>query len=414
MNILFVHQNFPGQYIHIVKLLAQDKSHSVVALGLCERKPDLPPNIKYFRYGLLRGPGNGTHDFASETEAKVIRGESCAHAAAQLKLQGFFPDIICAHPGWGESLFLSDIWPDTPILSYQEFYYQPNGLDTAFDPEFQVNSSWRKSAKIRMKNAYLNLSLDSSAWNVTPTLFQRSTFPSFYQDKISVIHDGIDVHFASPLVDPPSLTLPDKTTIHKSDNIITFVNRSIEPYRGCHTFIRSIPEIQRLLPESRIVIVGSTKGVSYGAECTDGEWNDKFLAEINGHYDPSRVHFVGLLPHNLFISLLRLSSCHVYLTYPFVLSWSLLEAMSCACPIVGSNTEPVAELIKHDSNGLLVDFFSPNDLADAIKEMLSNPSRSANFGASARSSIVKHYSLDTCLPLQLQLLNLVASRSLIN
>ena len=217
-----------------------------------------------------------------------------------------------------------------PLLAYQEFFYQPRGLDTDFDPELQEKTDWRDCAKVRMKNAYLNLTLQAAAWNVSPTAFQRSTFPFAYQQRMSKIHDGIDVALAAPQLSPVPLTLADGTRLRKGEPIVTFVNRSLEPYRGCHTFLRAIPALQRLVPDARIVIVGSTKGVSYGSACPQGEWRERFLAEIEGQYDPSRVHFTGKLPYEHFLPLLRLSACHVYLTYPFVLSWSLLEAMSCS------------------------------------------------------------------------------------
>ena len=412
MNILFVHQNFPGQYTHLARALAREGSHQLVALGLKPRSPKLPPEINYLRYELRRGNAANIHPLASETEAKVIRAEACAQAAHQLKQQGFEPDLICAHPGWGEALFLPDVWPAVPLLAYQEFFYHPRGLDTQFDPELQTEQAWQHCAKVRMKNAYLHLTLAAATWNITPTLFQRSTFSAADQARFSVIHDGIDVNAAAPLPDPPTLTLSDGTLLQKGDPIVTFVNRNLEPYRGCHSFIRAIPELQRRVPDAQIVIVGATSGVGYGAACPKGEWRDQFLAEIEGQYDPSRVHFTGTLSYEHFLPLLRLSACHVYLTYPFVLSWSLLEAMSCACPIVGSATAPVQEVIRNGENGLLVDFFSPADLAAAMAELLMNPKRAAALGAAARQTVLKDYSLEVCLPRQLQLINLVASRAL--
>ena len=412
MNVLFVHQNFPGQYVHIVRALAQVGGHHLVALGLKPRSMQCPEGVVYRQYSLHRGNAKDIHFLATETEAKVIRAEACALAAHQLKLEGFTPDLICAHPGWGEALFLPDIWPEVPLLAYQEFFYHPRGLDTDFDSELQDEKDWQTYSKVRMKNAYLNLTLQAAAWNVTPTAFQRSTFPLVDQQRMSTIHDGIDVSLAAPLPSPASLTLADGTLLQKGEPIVTFVNRSLEPYRGCHTFLRAIPELQRLVPEARIVVVGSTKGVSYGASCSQGEWRDRFLAEIEGQYDPSRVHFTGTLPYEHFLPLLRLSACHVYLTYPFVLSWSLLEAMGCGCPVVGSATAPVQEVIRDGHNGLLVDFFSPSALAEAMADLLRSPRRAAALGRAARETVLKDYSLDVCLPRQLQLINLVASRSI--
>ena len=414
MRILFVHQNFPGQYLHIVQRLARQGGHQLVALGINPLDPErrLPEALNYFRYSLSQGNTQGVHRWVMEMETKAIRGEGCARAADELKAKGFTPDLICAHPGWGEALFLKAVWPDTPLLCYQEFFYNPNGFDSNFDPEFEQTSTWQDDARLMMKNAYLHLTLNQADWNLSPTHFQASSFPEQWQRRISVIHDGIDTQKASPNPAAAPLTLPDGTVLEQGQPIVTFVNRRLEPYRGCHTFLRALPALQEQCPEARIVIVGETKGVSYGTACPEGEWKDRFLAEIAGRYDPSRVHFTGSLPYSQFIPLLQLSACHVYLTYPFVMSWSLLEAMACGCAVVGSATAPVQEVIGHEENGLLVNFFSPGDLAAAVVELLRNRERAAAFGAAARRTVQRRYDLDVCLQRQLALMDLVASGSI--
>lgn len=411
-NVLFVHQNFPGQYRHILQALSREEASRLVALGVEPLKELIPEKIQAFRYGIKRGNTPGIHEWALETETKVIRAEACARAAYELKQKGFRPDLICAHPGWGESLFLNEIWPAAKILHYQEFYYRSCGFDLDFDPSLQGENSWQKSAKGVMKNAAVQLALEASSWNVCPTAFQRSTFPEHWQESISVIHDGIDTNHAHPNPSVLPLKLPDTTKLRRGEPIITFVNRSLEPYRGCHTFIRSIPELQRRCPKARIVIVGRETGVSYGAVCPQGEWKDLFLEEIKGQYNPARVHFTGPLPYGDFLHLLQLSQAHVYLTYPFVLSWSLLEAMSTQCAIVGSATPPVQEVIQHGHNGLLVDFFDPQALAESVAELLHNRSRAEDLGRNARATILRNYSLEQCVPRHLALMDLVASGAL--
>ena len=415
MRILFVHQNFPGQYLHIIQRLAHHGGHQLVALGInpLDRSRPLPDSLYYARYGLNRGNTEGIHPLVTETESKVIRAEGCARAAHKLKEKGFVPDLICAHPGWGESLFLKAIWPDVPLLCYQEFFYNEQGFDSNFDPEFQDDQSWQAQAKLTMKNAYLHIALDQADWNVSPTHFQASSFPEHYRKKISIIHDGIDLQRAFTNPSPKPLKLTDGTLLEPGQPIVTFVNRRLEPYRGCHSFIRAIPELQRLCPQAQIVIVGEQQGVSYGAACPDGEWGDRFFAEIDGSYDASKVHCTGTLPYQEFLPLLQLSACHVYLTYPFVMSWSLLESMACGCAVVGSDTAPVREVIRDGINGLLVDFFSPSDLASAVAEMLNNRERALAFGEAARATVESRYDLDSCVSRHLALMNLVASGGMV-
>ena len=372
----------------------------------------LPKGIQYFTYKPSRGNQPGLHPWVLDIETKIIRAEACANAAAQLKSEGFTPDLICGHPGWGEMLFLKDIWPSTPSLTYQEFFYNPLGFDYDFDKELQGTPNWQARANIRTKTANQLLNLESSTWSVTPTKFQQQSYPEAWRNRISVIHDGINTQKARPSNNQKSIKVSETVSLNPDENIITFVNRNLEPYRGCHTFIRSIPIIQRLIPDAKILIVGETSGVSYGAKCPSGEWKDYFLTEIHGQYDPRNVYFVGTVPYEQFIPILQISKVHVYLTYPFVLSWSLLEAMSCGCAVVGSDTAPVKEVITDQKNGLLVDFFNPNQLAEAIAELLKNRKLANEIGKAARNHIVNNFELKSCVQRQLALMELVANRAL--
>lgn len=414
MKLLFVHQSFPGQYIHILRALdAQGGGrHQLVGLGIEESAEELPAGVNYFRYGLARGNQPGLHPWVQDIESKVIRAEACAQAASQLKQKGFTPDVICGHPGWGELLFLKDVWPTTPLLTYQEFFYNLRGFDYDFDPELQEEPNWSECSNIRMKTANQLLNLEASNWCISPTNFQRSSYPRYWHEHISVIHDGIDTDKACPNPNPEPLELGDGTVLTSEDQIVTFVNRNLEPYRGCHTMIRAIPHIQQLAPKAKLLILGSTSGVSYGSACPEGEWMDKYLGEIEGQYDPSKVHFAGTVPFEKFIPALQLSKAHVYLTYPFVLSWSLLEAMSCGCAVVGSATAPVQEVIEHGRNGLLVDFFDPLGLANAIAELLHNRTLAQDLGKAARSTILNRFELKACVQQQLALIELVGNKIL--
>lgn len=403
MRILLVHQNFPGQFKHLVPALLANPANEVVAFTM-NPCPEIP-GLRVVRYAAAKGTGKDVHPWVGETETKVIRGEAAFRAALTLKAEGFSPEVILAHPGWGESLFLKDVWPQSKLIIYSEFHYATAGSDIGFDPEFAVKDPGN-ACRIRMKNVNNFLHFDIADAGVSPTEWQKSTFPEPFRSKISVIHDGIDTNAIKPNTEVWLQLGPYKLT--KNDEIITFVNRNMEPYRGYHTFMRALPEILAKRPNARVLIVGGD-GVSYGAKPpADTSWKQIFLDEVKDRIDLSRVHFLGTIDYKHFIPLLQLSTVHVYLTYPFVLSWSLLEAMACGCGIVASDTAPLREAIHDGDTGVLVDFFKPDAVAAGVVKLLENPALRNKLGQRAREFAVAHYDLKTvCLPQMLQLIERV-------
>ena len=406
MNILFVHQNFPGQFKHLAPALAQ-QGHRVGALHI-NPCPDLP-GIQRVRYQPQGLSGKDTHRWLTDLEVKTRRAEAAYRAALGLQQDGFTPDVIVAHPGWGESLFLSQVWPLARIGIYCEFFYQAQGADVGFDPEF---SSAEPDAlcRLQMKNANYELHFPRAQAGIAPTHWQASLFPRPFAAQISVIHDGIRTDLVKP--DPSAhirlQTAQGMLQLGQGDEVITFVNRNLEPYRGYHQFMRALPAILQARPQARVVIIGGNE-VSYGAAPPPGPdgksqtWREIFLSEVREELDLSRVHFVGKVPYVDFLRVLQVSTVHVYLTYPFVLSWSLLEAMSAGCAIVASDTAPVREAIRHGETGQLVDFFDPRALSAQVVSLCENPADRTRLGANARAFAVEHYDLQSrCLPRQME------------
>ncbi len=408
MKVLFVHQNFPGQYKHIAAALADDGRNKVVAIG---EKPNLGrlrhPRIVEIGYDKPQGASDTIHHYVRNLESGVRRGQAVTRVALDLRRKGFHPDIICCHPAWGEGLYLEDIWPKSKRLYYFEFYYRPRGFDADFDPEFP--GSFDDTFRIHTKNAVNLFSLNSADWGVTPTHWQASSMPPEYRPKISIIHDGIDTELVRPNPDI-AVKLPNGVRVTRADEVITFVNRHLEPYRGFHTFMRALPLIQHRRKNAQVLIVGDDEP-GYGIAAKDAKnHREKYMREVGDKLDLSRVHFLGRIPYDSFVKMLQLSAVHVYLTYPFVLSWSMLEAMSAGCLVVGSRTPPVEELISHGHNGLLVDFFKPREIADMIDRVLNHPDRMPAIRDEARRTIVANYDLKTiCLPKHLQLIETLAA-----
>ena len=397
MQFLFVHQNFPGQFRHLAARLAQDESNRVVFLT--KRQDRSIPGVERAVYAAPRPVNPQTHHYLHQYEDAVLHGQAAARACIALDQGGFHPDLVIAHPGWGESLFLKDIWPNTPLLNYAEFFYRAFGADVNFDPEQPLDIN--TVCKLRARNAHLLLALEAADRTLCPTEWQKSVQPAAFHDRISVLFNGVDAAAVTPDAQA-RLRLPNGRALSAEDEVVSYVARNLEPVRGFHTLMRALPRLCAERPKAQIVILGHD-GPGYGWNTPSGvSWRQKMLAEVE--IDPDRVHFLGIVPYAEYLSLLRISAAHVYLTAPFVLSWSMVEAMAAGCLVIGSRTPPVEELIRHGENGLLVDFFSPAELADTVASALAEPAAFADLRRAARETVLQDYSLAACLPRQLALL----------
>ncbi|THF65231.1 glycosyltransferase family 4 protein [Pseudothauera rhizosphaerae] len=387
MNILFIHQNFPGQFRHLAAHLARQPGIHVRAIGR-EQAPGLA-GIRLHRYRPHRRAGKNTHPYARTFEEGVLHGQQVLRLLLDLQRQeGYRPDLVIAHPGWGETLYLKQAFPHTPLIHFCEYYYRTQGADAGFDPEFPL--ALHSAAAIHSRNALHLLNLENCDLGVTPTRWQHGLHPAAYRDKIRVIHEGIDTANLGP--NPNAvLTLPDGRQLKAGDPVITYVARNLEPYRGFHRFMRALPKLLQAHPDCQIVVIGGND-VSYGSRPKDApDWRTKLLRE--NPVDPARVHFLGKVPYATYRSALQVSAAHVYLTYPFVLSWSLLEALACGCPVIASDTAPVREVIRHGDNGWLVDFFDGDALVERMLHALADPRDGNGLRERARRS-VRDYSVD--------------------
>ncbi len=406
-KILFVHNNFPAQYLHIAQALGKEPGVQLAAIGTETARP--MPHVKLKRYSVANSDVSGTHPFARRFDLECRRAEEVLYAASSLSASGFVPDIVLAHPGWGETLPLRSIFPKARFIAYCEFFYRAEGQDTGFDVEFpQIGIDG--TVGLQLKNAATLLALTDCDDAVSPTKWQRSTYPVEFQSKIKIFHEGIYVEKAKP-ADHASLRLSSGRRLTKADEVVTFVSRHFEPVRGFHVFMRALPRILAARPNAQILFIGGD-GKPYGALPPQGKtWQELFLHEIAGRVDKSRLHFAGHLTYPDFLSALQISSAHIYFTYPFVLSWSLLEAMSTGCLVIASATPPVEEVVNAD-NGILVPFFDIDQLAERVIEALAHPRRFKSTRANARATIVRDFNLrKVCLPKFLDFLGLESGAS---
>jgi glycosyltransferase involved in cell wall biosynthesis len=391
VRVLLVHRNFPGQFRHLAPALRR-AGHQVAALTW-ERNPN-PQPFPRVTYAYEMGP---TRDLGASYLEHARNGAAAARAAKALRDRtGEVPDVVFGIINWGETLFLREVWPEARHLGYAEFLYAAAGLDTGFDPEFR-SEDFESRVRVTGRKAHLIQAAVQADALTAPTKWQASTFPTELRAKMSVIHDGVDTARLTPDASA-TFRVPGGPLLRAGDEVITFVNRNLEPYRGFHTFMRALPHVLAKRPEAQVVLVGGETG-GYGPRHPDGSWKEVMLRELQGRLDLTRIHFTGRIPYRELVNLLRVGRVHAYLSYPFVLSWSMLEAMSLGAYVVGSATPPVQEVIEDGVTGRLVDFFDIDGWAEALIEALANPQAQAPIRAAARHHIVERYDLTTvCLP----------------
>jgi glycosyltransferase involved in cell wall biosynthesis len=382
LKFLFVHQNYPGQFLHIVRHLVASNRHEVVFIT--EPNVNEIPGVRKVPYLHPKLDIAETHIAARELDNGVRRAETVYKTALGLKHLGYHPDIIIGHHGWGEMLNLRDLWPDAPMLGYMEFYYQHDRADVGFDPEFPPNPL--DFPRIRAKNAINHIALNLAGAGQCPTEWQLSTYPEWARPKIDLVWEGVDLDICSP--DPAArkktVRIGDMT-VKPSDKLITYVSRDLEPYRGFHTMMRALPDLMRARKDLKVVMVGGD-GISYGtAPHLGGTWREAMMAEVGKDIDLARVVFPGRVSYSTYLAALRRSDAHVYLTYPFVASWSMREALAIGCPVIGGDTEPVREFIEHGENGLLTPFLKPRILASTVLDLLENKPLGLKLRANARA-----------------------------
>ncbi|TYC78079.1 glycosyltransferase [Stappia sp. BW2] len=400
MHIVFVHRHGPGQFVHLARRLIAD---GWTATLICETLDRPVPGLRVLRY-------QSSHHQAGDPNARtsvpyIEAGRKVADILQRLSLSGRKPDIVMGHIGWGGMMFVKDALPDVPVVGFCEYYFQPQGGDAGFAPSDEMTLQQRQT--MRLRNAIQLSTLDQLDAGISPTAWQKSRYPTEYQSKIIVQHEGIDTTRARP--DPMAgFRLPDGRYLSAGDPVVTFAARDLEPYRGFPQFMQTAAQVAHDNPDATFVVAGGD-GVSYGRAPSRGDtWRARLLQETG--LPPERIHFLGQIPHRDLLHLFQVSAAHVYLTYPFVLSWSFLEAMACEAPVIASKTPPVQEVIRDGVNGRLVDFWDTGTIAAEVCAALRAPAERQAMREAARRTVVSRYELSGCV-LRLQaLLSKLASR----
>lgn len=386
MRILFIHKNFPAQFGAWGQWLAA-QGHNVVFAT--ERTDARSTAFQVVTYKPHRAPTDGIHHYLAGTEAGILASQGLVRTALAMTAKGYRPDVVIAHSGWGGGTFVKDIWPACRYIPYFEWYYHWPPQDATAHDDYGDNTLDR-AMRCRGRNLPFLMDFDAADAVLCPTRFQASQFPDWMGAKLHVSHDGIDTDLHAP--GPRNTDLLDDLAIPHDAEIMTWITRGMEPARGFPEMMGALATLQKSRPNLHAIIVGEDR-VAYGARGDAISWKQKMLDAHD--LDTSRLHFTGLVPRPRMIEILRLGHLHLYLTAPFVLSWSFLEAMACGCLLVASDCAPVREFLDDGKTGLLTDMNDPHDLSAMIARALDEQDALSPLRHAAREAIVSRLDAKT-------------------
>ncbi len=392
INILIIHNTINSQFENLALFLARNPFLRVYYLTREKTEHSFHRlHVRHYDYS----EKNNYLPLEKETQEGLAVIESLKKLRNE---EGFVPDIVIGTAGWGALLFIKDLYPDVRLVGYFEWFYHASGSDVAFWPDEIPTEERRKI--LRLRNAYLLVQLDACDVGYTPMNWQKAQFPKEYRDSIHVIHEGVDTGYYAPA--PGTKMVLPGLDLSDAKEVVTYVTRGMEPYRGFPNFMEAVKILQKHRPECEIVIAGNDRTI-YGRKPGNGKtWKEIELEK--GGLDLSRIHFTGWLSRNNYRRLLQASTVHVYLTRPFVLSWSMVQSMSAGCCLVSSRTPPVEEVVTDHENGLLADFRSPQEIAGCIEEALDDEELRRRLSEAARNTIMQKYSLQLCLQKQMDMI----------
>jgi glycosyltransferase involved in cell wall biosynthesis len=395
MHVLFVHQNFPAQFGHIADYLGKHKGFRCSFVS--EKPPGRVGVIERIQYKVQGGATRHNH-YCSRTFENTLWHTHAVYQAMKAR-PDIRPDLVVGHSGFGSTLFLRDLY-DCPIINYFEYFYRCTGSDMDFRKDFPSASEINR-LRARARNAMLLLDMENCDVGYSPTNWQRSRLPKVFHEKIRTVFDGIDTNVWKPLPKRPR-KLGDRS-FPEEGHIVTYATRGHESMRGFDIFMKMSKKLADRRKDVIFLIAGEDRVCYGGDEQYTGKKSFKEWVLSQDNYDLSRYHFLGLLPPTQLAQLFSLTDLHIYLTVPFVLSWSLMDALACGTTILASNTAPVQEMIEHGKNGLLADFFDTEAMADMASHVLDHPEQYEHLGKVGTEMIRSRYSLDVCLPKMLQL-----------